>query len=161
MRWSEAGCLSQIVLSHAPRQASGSLILDVRSIRAISMKRHRQTKDYRAQVGVAWFTVPPRIFSSCRIDQLGLATCLYLPREQIRRPDPRPTKQSGAVSGPKGFLRISRFGRGLDARSAQMATESRRMTRSPNNAMERSRILVTVRAYARPAPSIRLAHLGR
>lgn len=27
--------------------------------------------------------------------------------------------------------------------------------------MERSRILVTVRAYARPAPSIRLAHLGR
>jgi hypothetical protein len=32
---------------------------------------------------------------------------------------------------------------------------------SPNYAMERSRILVTVRAYARPAPSIRLAHLGR
>ena len=31
----------------------------------------------------------------------------------------------------------------------------------PNNAMERRRILVTVRAYARPVPSIRLAHLGR
>ena len=31
----------------------------------------------------------------------------------------------------------------------------------PNNAMERSRMLVTVRAYARPAPSIRLAHLER
>ena len=31
----------------------------------------------------------------------------------------------------------------------------------PNNAMERSRMLVTVRADARPAPSIRLAHLER
>ena len=31
----------------------------------------------------------------------------------------------------------------------------------PNHAMERSRILVTDRAYARSAPSIRLAHLGR
>jgi hypothetical protein len=29
-----------------------------------------------------------------------------------------------------------------------------------NNAMERSRILVTVRAYAYSAPSIRLAHLA-
>ena len=31
----------------------------------------------------------------------------------------------------------------------------------PNNAMERSRILVTDRAYARSAPSIRLTHLER
>jgi hypothetical protein len=31
----------------------------------------------------------------------------------------------------------------------------------PNKAMERSRILVTDRACARSAPSIRLAHLGR
>jgi len=31
----------------------------------------------------------------------------------------------------------------------------------PNKAMERSRILVTDRAIARSAPSIRLAHLGR
>jgi hypothetical protein len=31
----------------------------------------------------------------------------------------------------------------------------------PNKAMERSRILVTDRAFARSAPSIRLAHLGR
>jgi hypothetical protein len=35
------------------------------------------------------------------------------------------------------------------------------MKTEPNNTMERSRILITVRAYARPAPSIRLAHLGR
>ena len=35
------------------------------------------------------------------------------------------------------------------------------MKTEPNNAMERSRILVTDRAYARSAPSIRLAHLGR
>jgi hypothetical protein len=41
----------------------------------------------------------------------------------------------------------------MDAR-LEMKTE-------PNHAMERSRILVTVRAFARPAPSIRLAHLGR
>jgi hypothetical protein len=30
MRWSEAGYLSRIVLAHAPRQASVSLILGVR-----------------------------------------------------------------------------------------------------------------------------------
>jgi endo-beta-N-acetylglucosaminidase D len=36
-----------------------------------------------------------------------------------------------------------------------------KMKTEPNKAMERSRILVTVRADARPAPSIRLAHLGR
>lgn len=35
------------------------------------------------------------------------------------------------------------------------------MKTEPNNAMERSRILVTDRAFARSAPSIRLAHLGR
>ena len=35
------------------------------------------------------------------------------------------------------------------------------MKTKPNNAMERSRMLVTVRAYARPAPIIRLAHLRR
>ncbi len=34
-------------------------------------------------------------------------------------------------------------------------------TTEPNNAMERSQILVTDRAGARSAPSIRLAHLGR
>ena len=34
MRWSEAGYLSQIVLTHALRQASVSLILDVRHIRS-------------------------------------------------------------------------------------------------------------------------------
>ncbi len=36
MRWSEAGYLSRIVLTHAPRQASVSLILDVRLIRTKS-----------------------------------------------------------------------------------------------------------------------------
>jgi hypothetical protein len=30
MRWSEAGYLSRIVLAHAPRQVSVSLIFDVR-----------------------------------------------------------------------------------------------------------------------------------
>jgi hypothetical protein len=35
------------------------------------------------------------------------------------------------------------------------------MKNEPNNAMERSRILVTDRAGARSAPSIRLAHLRR
>ena len=36
MRWSEAGCLSQFVLSHALRQASVSLILGVRHKETIS-----------------------------------------------------------------------------------------------------------------------------
>ena len=35
------------------------------------------------------------------------------------------------------------------------------MKKENNNAMERSRILVTDRADARSAPSNRLAHLGR
>jgi hypothetical protein len=35
------------------------------------------------------------------------------------------------------------------------------MKNEPNNAMERSQILVTDRADARSAPSIRLAHLRR
>ena len=125
------------------------------------MKRHRQTKGYRAQAGVAWLTVLPRIFSRSRIDQRGLAECLYLPGEQIGRRDPRPAKQSGAGRGLKGFLRISRFGRGFDAQSAPMTSEFRTITRSPNKAMVRSRILVTDRAGARSAPSIRLAHLRR
>ena len=38
MRWSEAGYLSRIVLAHAPRQASVSLILGVR-------QNHTQTMD--------------------------------------------------------------------------------------------------------------------
>ncbi len=37
----------------------------------------------------------------------------------------------------------------------------REVNMRPNNAMERSQILVTDRANARSAPSIRLAHLGR
>jgi hypothetical protein len=32
MRWSEADCLSRIMLSHAPRQATVSLTLSVRQV---------------------------------------------------------------------------------------------------------------------------------
>jgi len=122
---------------------------------------HRQTKYYRCLADAAPCAVLPRIFSSYRIDHLGLAACLYFPREQARRPDPWPAKQSRVASGPKGFLRISMFGRGVDAQSAPMTTEPETITRSPNHAMERSRLLVTDRAIARSAPSSRLAHLGR
>jgi hypothetical protein len=149
------------VLTHALRQASVSLIFDVRSIRAISMKRHRQTNRYRTQADDTWLAVPPRIFSSYRIGQLGLATCLYFPREQIRRPDPRPTKQSGAVIGPKGFLRISRFGRGVYAQSARSTAESTMITRSPNKAMVPTPVSVTILADARIAPLTSAAHLHR
>jgi hypothetical protein len=149
------------MLAHAPRQVSVSLILDVRSIRSILMKRHRQTKDYRSPADVAWFTVPPRIFSSSRIDRPGLVSFSYSPRERMRRPDPTPTQQFRVARGPKAFLRIIRFSRGVDARSARMTTESRMITRSPNKAMERSRLLVTDHAIACSAPSSRLAHLRR
>src|SRR5687767_5252417 len=40
-------------------------------------------------------------------------------------------------------------------------TRTKEMKTEPNNAMERSRILVTDCAGAHSAPSIRLAHLGR
>ncbi len=153
--------MSRAVLTHAPRHLPPWLILAVRSIPAILMKRHRQANRYRTQADDTWLAVPPRIFSSYRIGQLGLATCLYFPREQIRRPDPRPTKQSGAVSGPKGFLRISRFGRGVYAQSARSTAESTMITRSPNKAMEPTRPNVTDRAGARSAPFGRAAHLHR
>jgi hypothetical protein len=39
MRWSEAGCLSQIVLTHALRQVSVSLIFGVRQISSLLMDR--------------------------------------------------------------------------------------------------------------------------
>jgi hypothetical protein len=161
MRWSEAGYLSQFVLTHALRQASVSLIFDVRSIRSTLMKRHWQTKGYRTPADVVLLAVPPRIFSSSRIDRLGFVSFPWWSREQTRRPDPTPTNQPGAASGPKGVLRISRFGCGAYAQSAQMTTELETITRSPNKAMERSRLLVTDRAIARSAPSSRLAHLAR
>ena len=44
MRWSEAGYLSQIVLAHALRQVSGSLILDVR-------QKHEDQKPTRIHQG--------------------------------------------------------------------------------------------------------------
>jgi hypothetical protein len=44
---------------------------------------------------------------------------------------------------------------------SQKAVETNNQTNEANNAIERSRLLVTVRACARPAPSNRLAHLGR
>jgi hypothetical protein len=44
MRWSEAGYLSRIMLTHAPRQASVSLILGVRQIRSPSARKSKNRK---------------------------------------------------------------------------------------------------------------------
>ncbi len=161
MRWSEAGHLSQFVLSHALRQASVSLILGVRSISIHLIKMHRQTKRYRTMADAALLAGSARIFAGDRIDWPGLATFPFSPREQTKRPDPTLTKQIGVGRAANSLSRISRFRRGVEAQSARMTTESGNNKQSPNKAMERSRILVTDRAGARSAPSIRLAHLRR
>jgi hypothetical protein len=128
MRWSEAGYLSRIVLTHAPRQASVSLIFDVRSISSRLMKMQWQTTRYRSPAGVAWWTGSVRIFAGDRTDWLGLAASPCSPGEQTRRPDLTPTKQIGAARLSNSFLRISGFGCGIDARSARKMPESKMIT---------------------------------
>jgi hypothetical protein len=161
MRWSEAGYLSRIVLTHAPRQASVSLIFDVRSISSRFIKMHWQTTRYRSPASVAQWTGSARIFAGSQIDWLGLAASPCSLGEQPRRPDPTPTGQFGAACLSNTFLRISRFGRCFDARSARTTTESRIITRSPNKAMVPTPVNVTIPAYAGLAPFTSVAHLHR
>ncbi len=153
--------MSRFLLRRKSRHLPPWLTFDVRSIRSSLMKRHRQMILYRALARVALWTGSARIFSSLRIDWLGLAAFPYLVGEQTRGRDPTPPKQFRAVRRSNGFSRIIRFVRGVDTLSPRITTESRNIKRAPNNAIERSRILVTDRAIARSAPSIRLAHLGR
>jgi hypothetical protein len=122
---------------------------------------HRQTTRYRTLADVALWTGSARIFAGDRIDQLGLEASPYSPGEQTRRPDPTPTKQFRAVRLTNSFLRISEFGRGVDAGSARMTTESRMIKQSPNKAMVPTPVNVTVPAYAGPAPFTSAAHLHR
>jgi hypothetical protein len=122
---------------------------------------HRQTTRYQSPSGVAPLAVLPRIFAGSRIDLVGLAASPCPPGEQTRRPDPTPTKQIGAGRLANSFLRISRFGCGVDAQSARMTTESRTITRSPNKAMVPTPVNVTIPAYAGPAPLTSAAHLRR
>ena len=122
---------------------------------------HRQTTRYRTLAGVARQTGSARIFSSLRIDYLGLVTFPHSPGEQVERHEPTPTKQSDARRLATRLLRISRFGLGVDAQSARMATETRNNKRSPNNAMEPTPVNVTIPAYAGVAPFTSAAHLGR
>jgi hypothetical protein len=161
MRWSEAGYLSQVVLTHALRQVSVSLIFDVRSISSRFIEMHRQTKRYRSQAGAARWTGSARIFAGHLIDSLGLAASPCSPGEQPRRPDPTPTKQIGADLLSNSSLRISEIGCGVDGQSARRTTESRTITRSPNKAMVPTPVNVTVPAYAGPAPFTSAAHLHR
>ena len=160
-RCSEADCLSRIVLTHAPRQATGSLIFDVRSISSRFIKMHRQTTRYRSPAGEAQWTGSARIFASRRIDWLGLVASPCSPGEQTGRPDPTPTKQIGAGSRSNSFLRISGFGCGVDAQSARMTSEFRKNTQSPNKAMVPTPVSVTILAGARIAPLTSAAHLHR
>jgi hypothetical protein len=161
MRWSEAGYLSRIVLTHAPRQASVSLILDVRSISNRFIEMHRQTKRYRTLADATLSAGSAGIFAGNRIDWLGLATFPCSPGEQTRRPDPTPTEQVRADKLTNSLLRISEFRCGVDARSARLTTKSRMITRSPNKAMVPTPVNVTVLADARTAPFTSVAHLDR
>jgi hypothetical protein len=161
MRWSEAGYLSRIVLTHAPRQASVSLILDVRSISNHLIRMQRQTKRYRSPAGAARLAGLARIFAGYRIDWLGLEARPCFPGEQAARPEPTPAKQNEAPRLATHLLRISRFGRGVDAQSAPMTTESRNNNRSPNKAMEPTPVNVTFPASAGNAPFTSAAHLLR
>jgi hypothetical protein len=149
------------VLAHAPRQASVSLILGVRSISIHFIEMHWQTTRYRSPAGMAWWTDSARIFAGYRIDQLGLARSPCSPGEQTRRPDPTRTKQFGAGRLANSFLDISEFDCGVDGQSARRTTESRTITRSPNKAMVPTPVNVTFPAYAGLAPFTSVAHLHR
>jgi hypothetical protein len=161
MRWSEAEYLSRIVLAHAPRQASVSLILGVRSILIHFIEMHRQTTRYQTLADAAFWTGSARIFAGIRIDWLGLVASPCSPGEQTRRPDPMPARQIGAGRVPDSLLRISEVRRGVDARSTHTTTESRTITRSPNKAMVPTPVNVTILADARIAPFTSVAHLRR
>ena len=153
--------MSRFLLAQAPRHLPPWLILGVRSISDHLIRMHRQTTRYRTQADVPLWTGSARIFSSSRIDQLGLVAFPYFPGEQAKHPDPTPTKQNGAQRWAKPLLHISRFGRGVDAQSARMTTETRNNKRSPNKAMVPTPVNVTVPVYARPAPFTSMAHLRR
>jgi hypothetical protein len=161
MRWSEAGYLSQFVLSHALRQASVSLILGVRSISSRFIEMHWQTTRYRTLAHAASWTGSARIFAGRRIDWLGLVASPCSPGEQARRRDPSPPEQTRVSRLANSFLRISEFGCGVDARSARMTTESRMINQSPNKAMVPTPVNVTILADARIAPFTSVAHLHR
>jgi hypothetical protein len=101
---------------------------------------------------VAWaFGLVLALYYISRLKRERLAVT-HLRREREVRQLTRLTKelQSGIPSLPHRFLRDALIRPDID----EIKTK-------PNNTMERSRILVTGRAYARPAPSIRLAHLRR
>jgi hypothetical protein len=83
---------------------------------------HLQTTRYRTLADVALWTGSARIFAGDRIDWLGLVASPCSSKEQTKRPDPTPTKQFGAGRLTNSFLRISEFGRGVDARLARMTT---------------------------------------
>ena len=162
-RWSEAGYMSQVVLTHALRQVSVSLIFDVRQKRTILMRRHRQTRRHeRRSSGCRPLVGSP---ASCCLElanrSFGSGASPAKSGGRTRRRDPLPTKQGGAwatmVPCP-----VERLARMKDLRAVAPADhEPLGVNQAPNNAMERSRMLVTDRAFARSAPSIRLAHLER
>jgi hypothetical protein len=153
--------MSRSLLTQGSRHLPPRLIFDVRSISSHFIEMHRQTTRYRSPAGAMWWTGSARIFAGHRIDSLGLEASPCSPEEQTRRPGPTPTKQLGAGHLANSFLRISGFGRGVDAQSARMKTESRTITRSPNKAVEPTPVNVTVPAYAGPAPFTSVAHLHR
>ncbi len=68
---------------------------------------------------------------------------------------------TAAVYGPHATPAPVFLKRNAKSRMKPGSRPNPKPSRSPNNAMERSRILVTDHAVACSAPSIRLAHLGR
>ena len=153
--------MSRSLLAQGSRHLPPWLILGVRSISSHFIEMHRQMNRYRTVADAALLAGSARIFAGSRIDWLGLAAFPCSPGEQTRRSDPTPTKQIGAGRLANSLLHISHFGRGVDARLAQMTTESRTITRSPNKAMVPTPVNVTIPADARIAPFTSAAHLDR
>ena len=75
MRWSEAGYLSRIVLTHAPRQASASLILDVR----------QNTSNEPIKSMEAWITYFSKLFASLFPLVLILGPLLFFQMRRMRK----------------------------------------------------------------------------
>lgn len=164
MRWSEAGYLSQIMLTHALRQVSVSLILGVRQTDPFMKSTPTYTTGRRC--AIAHLLRPAGDQKRKELGLIAGAKVAVLAPAELTPGSPL---RAATIAHSVSALEIRTRFRSPPRRRSTKITEPMRMMHEhqkqrplePNKAMERSRILVTDRAGARSAPSIRLAHLAR
>jgi hypothetical protein len=178
MRWSEAGYLSQFVLTHALRQVSVSLIFDVRhsnhnmkqvtrmcatGSRCASAHLLRPAGDQKREVpGLLAGAKVERLASAVRFAPLSrpASGCDAQPSliAYRRYIEPPPTA-SGYV--PHATPNPVRLGRSANSRMVPARYPNQKTNQSPNQAMEPTPANVTIPAKAGLAPFASVAHLRR